>query len=853
MNAPLQTRWMAPPAAPSSGPAALSHELERYRLIFDNAAAGLVLLDEERRILACNRMAEQLLGAADSGNSLLGLSSTSTHWQLQSAHGEPLAEADSPAAVALRTGQAVQSTVLSLLRADGVRRWLSVHSAPLPGEGGACWVLSSFIDVTERIEGERLLEERWQLAQATIAGSGVGLWRADLRTQELFLDEHAARLMGVSLSASPRTQMRLWLRGIHPDDRAQVLQAARLKMRAQAAPEVTEYRNRRADDQLQWLRGRCHFAPAGSFAANPMLLGTVEDITEPKRAEERARHSAALLEALFEQAPIGIQLLDLRQQKVVRSNPGLSRITGYAVSELTNSSPSQRAVGNTQQQRAAWRAELLEQGRAGPHEFEVRHKDGHVLNLVMSGVRVIGPDGVPYAWGLVQDVTLRKRLENQLRAAATRDKLTGLPNRAAMLSHLDQLLDRARAEPGFGFAVFFLDFDRFKLVNDTLGHAMGDELLRSISARLNALLQRERSWIAARFGGDEFVIAAAGLADAASAQAKAEQLLLQLLPSHTISGHDLQSSASIGISLSHAATADSETLLREADTAMYEAKRRGRAQVVLYDEDMHARLSRSVQIESGLRHAIGRGELTVVYQPIIDLATGHPASAEALLRWKHPTLGSISPVEFIPIAEESGRIVEIGEWVLREACAQWKHWQTKHAANAPATISVNLSRVQMLQGPRLIHMLMGVLRETGLPAQALQLEITEREVMSDPASTAQLVKQLRDCGVKLAMDDFGTGSSSLGCLREYPFDTIKVDKSFIADLCRDPQAMAVAHATVSVIENLGMASVAEGVETPDDLAALQALGCRYGQGFLFGRPMLPQAFGSWLDEQARPA
>jgi EAL domain-containing protein (putative c-di-GMP-specific phosphodiesterase class I) len=258
---------------------------------------------------------------------------------------------------------------------------------------------------------------------------------------------------------------------------------------------------------------------------------------------------------------------------------------------------------------------------------------------------------------------------------------------------------------------------------------------------------------------------------------------------------------------------------------------------VLFDDSMRQRLTRAVVIEKELRHAVERGQLDAVYQPIVDLETGTMSSVEALLRWNHPELGAVSPNEFIPVAEESGHIMALGEWILRTACKQWTAWQLEDAALAPATISVNLSREQVALGRRVLTMVREALAEAHMPASALQLEITEREVMKNPEQARELLMELSNMGVKLAMDDFGTGTSSLGCLRDYPFDTIKIDKSFVTNLCRDPHVLAVAHATVTVIENLGMVSVAEGIEDPAEVAALQAMGCRYGQGFLFARPV----------------
>jgi diguanylate cyclase (GGDEF)-like protein len=448
------------------------------------------------------------------------------------------------------------------------------------------------------------------------------------------------------------------------------------------------------------------------------------------------------------------------------------------------------------------------------------------------------------------DITQRKRTEiaaslahTMLRHAAEEDELTGLPNRTVLMQLLQKLTERSRADPGFCFALVLLGLDRFKLVNNTLGHAAGDEMLVCLGQRLRGALPEasgnpeDEGALVARFGGDVFAYVAWGIDGAGEAGSIADRLRTALSAPYPIKGQDLQTGVSIGIAMGDLTANGPHELIRNADIALNEAKQAGLGFTTLFDQTMHDRLSRRLRVEVALRPALQHRELSVLYQPIVDLGSGRMISVEALLRWNHPKLGAVSPNEFIPIAEETGLIVPIGEWILRESCTQWARWQQQDRAMAPPGLSVNLSRVQVALGDRLLLTVRSALESAGMPAEALQLEITEREVMKDPVGARELILGLRDIGVRLAMDDFGTGTSSLGCLRDYPFHSIKIDKTFITNIGRDPHVLAVAHATINVIENLGMVSVAEGIEEPQVLAMLQAMGCRCGQGYLFARPM----------------
>jgi diguanylate cyclase (GGDEF)-like protein len=434
----------------------------------------------------------------------------------------------------------------------------------------------------------------------------------------------------------------------------------------------------------------------------------------------------------------------------------------------------------------------------------------------------------------------RQMVEDELAAAIRRDPLTSLANRRQFIEELQQSVRRVHEGTQPTFAVLFLDFDRFKVVNDAMGHQAGDELLVRIAGRLRRALHKENDQASrhiARFGGDEFLVLLNDIERPVDAARIANGLLKVLAAPYILRGREVFSTASIGIVTSDRCLENAETIIRNADVAMYEAKRAGRARAVFFNEEMAAQLTRRHHIETGMRRALGTSQFSLVYQPIVDMDTGRRTSVEALIRWTHPDLGIVPPSEFVPLAEESGLIVPIGAWVLHESCAALARWRRLDPQNAPDSISVNVSRAELAQGAGLMRTVRAALDAAGLPPSCLQLEVTEREVMRDPRGALAVMQLLREIGVRLAMDDFGTGTSSLACLRDYPFDVIKIDRSFVAGLEAGSDTLSVIHATITLVSNLGKASVAEGVETPGQLAILQSLGCDYAQGYHLGRPM----------------
>ncbi|MDQ1591756.1 MAG: hypothetical protein QOG71_2383 [Pyrinomonadaceae bacterium] len=477
------------------------------------------------------------------------------------------------------------------------------------------------------------------------------------------------------------------------------------------------------------------------------------------------------------------------------------------------------------------------------------HKQGQEVWATVSTSTVADSQGKPMHFIVqAQDITERKRAEDHLHHAAFYDGLTGLPNRALFTDHLQVAVKRAQQHPEHLYAVLFLDVDRFKTINDSLGHLLGDHLLRDVARRLEACIRPED--VVARFGGDEFAILLNGLAHSADAIAVAERIGRELLTPFDLGGHEVFASASVGIALSTIGYNSSEEILRDADTAMYRAKAQGNGCYEVFDKLMHARALSLLKLENDLRRAVERGEFEVFYQPIIRLKTGMISGFEALVRWRHPERGIVSPLEFIPAAEETGLIIPMGSWVLRQACRQLSRWQAEYPAEAPLTMSVNLSGKQFRQAD-LVDQVKRILNETKLPPQCLRLEITESVVMEDAEVATAMLRQLRSLNVQLSIDDFGTGYSSLSYLHRFPINILKIDRSFVGRMCLEEESLGIVETIVILASKLKMNVVAEGIETEEQCEGLRDLGCEYGQGFIFAEPVTQEAATQLLAQEER--
>jgi diguanylate cyclase (GGDEF)-like protein/PAS domain S-box-containing protein len=465
-------------------------------------------------------------------------------------------------------------------------------------------------------------------------------------------------------------------------------------------------------------------------------------------------------------------------------------------------------------------------------------------------------DGSPLQMaGVALDVQAQKAMEHELRVAARTDGLTQLPNRSVLLQAIELAIQRRRAQPGYQYAVLFMDFDRFKHVNDTLGHSVGDALLRQIATRLQDSLRpgdrlihtSDFAHLAARIGGDEFVVLLDDIRGDLDAEMVASRLIDMLSLPYTIGSHRVVSSASIGIVTSSHAAEDADSVLRDADIAMYEAKRTGRARYVLFDPSMRQQVNASVSLESDLRQALDQNELFVVYQPLVDLHSGAFAGVEALMRWRHPQRGMVSPVEFIPVAEANGLIGALGQFVLQTACKAFAAMAFGTLQGRQPTLAVNLSRAQLLQAG-LVADVQDALRANGLSPDQLVLEVTESLAAQD-AQVIDTLHAIRGLGVALSLDDFGTGYSSLSCLHALPVNFVKVDRSFVSMAQSSDYHRVLIEATIRMAQTLGLETVAEGIETEGQASLMAALGCDKGQGYLFSRPLEPDALMAWV--QAR--
>ncbi|HVH66876.1 MAG TPA: EAL domain-containing protein [Gemmatimonadales bacterium] len=602
------------------------------------------------------------------------------------------------------------------------------------------------------------------------------------------------------------------------------LDAHRRALQGESVSYVIRAGSRYYDAHVDPLRD-----PAGSIVG---VIGVARDVTDRERALEAARRAEEELQDFFYNAPVAIHWT-APDGTILRANDAALELLGYGDGEFVGKNIAEFHTD------PAVAEEVLRRVATGEdiHNLEARftHKDGSLRHVLVAANGRLEDQRLVNVRVIMRDITERKTVEERLAHGALHDALTDLPNRAFFTERLALAVARAHRDPDYRFAVLFLDFDHFKVVNDSLGHMAGDRLLTEIATRLRASMRPGD--LVARLGGDEFTVLLDDVVSAAAVERAARRLQSRLEGRYMIDDRPLHASASIGVVLNEAAYETPDEVLRDADIAMYQAKAAGRARVQMFDVTMRESAQARFGLEADLRRALERAEFGLVFQPIVELATGRVHACEALLRWHHPERGTMRPLQFIPLAEQLGLITPIGRWVLQEACRQARRWQDA-VPDIPVRITVNVSGKQLEQ-PELVADVRDAVRDAGIEPRALGLEITESVLIDRDDPTKAILDELRSLDVELHMDDFGTGYASLSSLPRVSVDWIKVDRSFVHRMGGRRTDLEIVRSIVDLSKNLGLGVIAEGVETAAQRERLMAFGCELGQGFRFAGPLDP--------------
>jgi len=751
-----------------------------------------------------------------------------------------------------RTGEPVSNLEFEIIRKDGERMPSETSIALLYDSAGEPIGFRGVVrDVTKRKKAEReMLESASQLAAAQRI-THLGSWEIDLVDPDqlepgnIRWSDETYRIFGYE-PGSVEVTPELFLSRVHPDDRQRVADAVTRAVKDRS-PFRLEHRAILPDGSERILLGQAEMVSDEDTPAPTKLFGTIQDITERRRTDAALRESEYKLRTLVTSMNEGLTQVGV-DEVIEFVNDRLCELTGYRKEEMLGrrtldllfDDEGRRLVNAANKDRL--------KGISGQYEARIRKKSGDLMWVLVSGAPIMNDAGeLTGTLGMFMDISERKRIEEQLVHDAFHDALTGLANRALFMDHLQMAIERGRSRHSNHYAVLFLDFDRFKVINDSLGHAEGDELLRQIARRLNALTRTGD--LLARLGGDEFVFLLTEMAESNDAKQVAERIQEDLKEPFDLGSNKVFISASIGIALSTDGQRAADEMLRDADIAMYRAKANGKARYQVFNEAMRAMATTRLQLETEMRRGIDRGEFEIHYQPILDLKTLELSGFEALVRWPHPTRGLIAPNEFIPTAEENGLILPLGRWILAESCRQMRHWQTLYPAASSLAVNVNLSAKQFLQTD-LATEVSQTLAETGLAAHNLRLEITESYLIENSEKAVKIMNRLRDLGIELSLDDFGTGYSSLSYLHSLPISSLKIDRSFIGRMTESGEILQIVRTIIEMAHNLKMTVIAEGIETTKQLEELTRLKCGYGQGYYFSRPMVAERAADFINANA---
>ncbi len=699
------------------------------------------------------------------------------------------------------------------------------------GDGRVEFLIATMQDITERKRAELALREREADLNRAQAVAGIGSWSLDVRQNRMDWSPECHRLFGIA----PGTPLSYdtFINCVHPEDAAFVEREWR--MAEEGGAYDIEHRII-VDGQIRWIRERAELNrdESGQLVG---VIGTSQDVTDHMKDQERLRQAATVFESTRE----GIMVTDAKR-RIRMVNRAFCEMSGYCEDELLGQTPSLfRYTPNRREFYATmWRS--IRQCGSWQGEIRDRRKDGSTFPALLSINALKDGKGKPSGYvGVYTDISPLKESEAKLEFLAHHDSLTGLPNRLLLMSRLEHSLDLGQREH-VRHALLMLDLDRFKDINDSFGHFSGDEILQQVAQRLTGRLRGIDT--ISRLGGDEFALLLANITNPVDAERVAREIIEMLSePCRLENGAEVRIGVSIGISLYPDHGVTPEELLQHADAALYRSKADGRGCIRYFSDELTTAARARIELDARLRRAIAQDELRVYYQPQIEISSGNIIGAEALIRWEHPERGLVSPAEFIPVAEETGLIGELGAWVLEEVCRQGSAWAA--AGLPPLTLAVNLSPHQLRHGD-IGRKVADVLEETGFPPERLELELTETVLMTREDEAVEVLKDLRSMGVRLAIDDFGTGFSSLAYLKRLPLDVLKIDKGFIKDIPHDDDDIEIALAIIAIAHALGFMVLAEGVETREQLSFLRKHNCDRYQGFLASKALPATEFAALL-------
>jgi diguanylate cyclase (GGDEF)-like protein/PAS domain S-box-containing protein len=782
----------------------------------NNMTHGLCMFDAQGQVILFNQRYSEMMGLP--AESLLGRSLLDIFKHRKST-GDFTGDPETYYASVLAAARAGKTTTKIMETAHG--RSLRVVDQPMAsGE----WV-AMFEDITEQRHTERERDRNREFLDLIIENVPVTIIVKDAVTRKFILANRAAETLWSfdRAQAIGKTPHELF-----PKAQADIMTVNDDKVSQADGPIFSsEHRNLAGPDVGRILTTR-RLSLRGDDGQPKYLISVIEDVTERHEIQKERDRNKEFLDQIIENVPAIIFVKRASDRRYVLVNRAGEKFWGVSRADILGKTSYEVFSKDEADRITARDDELLQSNQPIFDERQMDAASGGVRSIFSRRLTIQGEDGnAQYLLGVVEDVTERKHAEEQIAHLAHYDALTDLPNRVLLRERLEQELSFVRR--GGQLAVLYLDLDHFKSVNDTLGHSTGDELLKAVTGRLRGCLRDAD--IFARLGGDEFAIVQTGLQQPTAAAVLAQRLRDEITrTSYELNGHQVVVDISIGIALSPNDGTDVDQLLKCADMALYGAKSDGRGTFRYFEPEMDARMKRRRALETDLRKALVNGELELHYQPLVRLENNEVSACEALLRWRHPERGMISPVEFIPVAEETGLINAIGEWVLRQACAEAATWSND------IKVAVNVSPVQFRNQP-LTQVVISALAATGLAPHRLELEITESVLMQSNEATLRVLHQLRELGVRISMDDFGTGYSSLSYLRSFPFNKIKIDRSFIKDLSNGNDAVAIVQSIITLANTLNMTTTAEGVETEEQLTILRAMGCIEMQGYLFSPPI----------------